>query len=274
MSEPSDVSRLKSPPFPAITLQKAIERAEQLYRQERDHLAPLSSAAKAWGMSPTSSGPIQVTGALKQYGLIDDEGSGQSRKIRLTKDALRIVLDKAPSSPERAEAVRRCFLKPKIFAELWSNWGAELPSEQTIMNHLVLERRLANLAPFSDQGAVELLGNYRSSMGFADPQGAHNNLSTSEVAVEEEHMEADPISDARNAHPEATAPIGLRQPADRSTAQIAVSDNERVVFVEEGARGQHVKLVVSGDLDEFTLEALTNYIERQKRRLGLAGQLN
>ena len=94
------------------------------------------------------------------------------------------------------------------------------------------------------------------------------------ITVRAVQLEADPISYARTAQPAAVTPTGLREAADRATAQIAVSDSERVVFVEEGARGQHVKLVVSGELDEFTLDALTNYIKRQKRRLGLVEPLD
>ena len=76
-------------------------------------------------------------------------------------------------------------------------------------------------------------------------------------------------------NPSPATPLIARQSHERAMPRTAISEGERVVFVEEGAPGQHVKLVVSGELDEFTLEALTNYIERQKRRLGLpAAPLN
>jgi small multidrug resistance family-3 protein len=77
-----------------------------------------------------------------------------ARKVRLTHDALRVVPDRVPTSPERQEALRRAFFAPKMFSELWQNWKADLPSDQTIINCLVLERRLKGQAPFSEQSAA------------------------------------------------------------------------------------------------------------------------
>ena len=44
---------------------------------------------------------------------------------------------------------------------------------------------------------------------------------------------------------------------------------ERVVFVEETSPLQYLKLVASGDLDPSLLEALEDYVKRQKKRLGV-----
>ena len=270
MSEATTTGRFRSPPFPAIPLQKALERAEQLYRQERDHLVPIPSAAKAWGMSPTSSGPLITIGALKQYGLADDEGAGPGRKVRLTHDALRLVLDKVPNSAERQDALRRAFLAPKIFAEMWDNWKAELPSDQTIINYLVLERRLKQQAPFSEQSALELLANYRASLAFAGPQGGPNVSPPVEETGEIAEM---PTATVQANRPDPVPPPNPTAPSATPTthpSRTQMADNERVVFVEEGEPNQYLKVIASGDLDEIMLDALSDYINRQKRRLNRA----
>jgi hypothetical protein len=261
MDEHTDVGRLKSPPFPAITLQKAIERASQLYTSERDHLVPLSSAARSWSMSPTSSGPIQTVGALKQYGLLADEGNGSTRKVRLTHDAVRIVLDKIPTSYERVSALQRCFMAPKIFAELWEKYGKDLPSDQTVLNQLTLERKLAGLAPFSDTGAIELLGNYRLSMAFAEPKEVQDAPQISDTPSEEIKNMTTIVK------PEINDQLHKHKPAMPPRSDVLLSSEERIVFTEEGEPGQRIKLIASGVLDEFMLDALENYIVRQKRRL-------
>jgi len=249
--------RLKSPPFPSIPLQKAVERAAQLYASERDHFVPVSSAARAWNMSPTSSAPIQTVGALKQYGLITDEGTGATRKVRLTHDALRIVLDKVPNSADRLRALERCFLAPKAFSELWQQYGKNLPSDQTVLNYLTLERKLTGLAPFSELGAIELLSNYLSTMAFVAPQGVQaDDQSSDSVNIEDSPIASEAEVGKASAIRTASVPDTI------PTAQ-----TERVVFIEEGAPGQHIKLIASGIIDEFMLDALENYIQRQKRRL-------
>ena len=42
-----------------------------------------------------------------------------------------------------------------------------------------------------------------------------------------------------------------------------------VVFTEESNPQQYVKLVVSGDVDEMLLDALQDYVKRQKKRSGI-----
>ena len=56
---------------------------------------------------------------------------------------------------------------------------------------------------------------------------------------------------------------------DAHGARVALMDGERVVFTEESSPQQYFKLVASGEPDEYLLEALADYVKRQRRRLGL-----
>jgi hypothetical protein len=44
-------------------------------------------------------------------------------------------------------------------------------------------------------------------------------------------------------------------------------DGERIVFTEESNPRNYLKLIASGDVDETMLEALEDYVKRQKKRL-------
>jgi hypothetical protein len=46
-------------------------------------------------------------------------------------------------------------------------------------------------------------------------------------------------------------------------------DGERIVFTEESNPQSYLKLIASGDVDGTMLEALEDYVKRQKRRLGI-----
>lgn len=46
-------------------------------------------------------------------------------------------------------------------------------------------------------------------------------------------------------------------------------EDERVVFIEEGRPGQYLKLIASGEVDDGLLEALEDYVKRQRKRLGV-----
>src|SRR6266404_6269996 len=112
----------RSPAFPFIPLNKAIERAETFRVAEGGrpkHFSPLLSACKAWGVGVKTGPGIQTVAALGHFGLFEFQGSGETREARLTEAALNILLDKQPISPERDELIRRAALKPAIHNELW-----------------------------------------------------------------------------------------------------------------------------------------------------------
>jgi hypothetical protein len=63
--------------------------------------------------------------------------------------------------------------------------------------------------------------------------------------------------------------------ADTSTpsvplGRVKLMDGERVVFTEESNPQNYLKLIASGDVDETMLEALEDYVKRQKKRLGVS----
>jgi hypothetical protein len=133
----------RSPAFPFIPLNKAIERAETFRVAEGGrpkHFSPLVSACKAWGIGVKTGPGIQTIAALGHYGLFEFEGSGEKRSARLTDLAFGILLDKQPASPERDELIRRAALMPRIHAELRQKWPGSLPSNATLETYLVRER--------------------------------------------------------------------------------------------------------------------------------------
>lgn len=128
----------RSPKYPFISLDKALNRARQLHQAEGRNKAPVAVAVKAWGYAPTSSGGQQTIGALIGYGLLLDEGSGDARSLKLTELALRILLDNRPDSIERDGFVREAALKPKIFLDLYARWKESgLPSRANMVHTLI-----------------------------------------------------------------------------------------------------------------------------------------
>lgn len=154
----------RSPGFPFIPLQKALERIDAVRIAEGGrpkHFAPIASACKAWGMGPKTGPAIQTVAALGHFGLCDFEGSGESRAIRPSDLAIRILLDKQPISPERDGLVKRAALNPNVHKELWEKWADALPSDHTFETYLILEKG------FSETGARDLMAEYKATIAFA-----------------------------------------------------------------------------------------------------------
>lgn len=129
----------RSPNFPFITLENALERARQFFAEEKRGYAPFTSAAKHWGYGPNSSGGLQTGSALKSYGLMVDEGSGFSRNLKLSDLAIRILLDMRPDDTERKQLMRQAALTPNVAAGIYQKWPDGLPSDATLNHYLVLD---------------------------------------------------------------------------------------------------------------------------------------
>src|SRR5437870_4860818 len=132
-------TRDRSPSFPFISLEAALRRAHEFYAHERRSAAPYEVAANHWGYSASSSGAVQTVAALKQYGLMADEGSGKLRKVKLTELALRILLDTRDDSTERTKYIRQAARTPPIVQGIYEKWEGTLPSDASLNHFLVLE---------------------------------------------------------------------------------------------------------------------------------------
>ncbi len=163
--------RLRSPPFPFISLGRAIDRVRQLYPKALHHMVGLDILAEAWGYGPKSSGLIQTAAALIQFGLMVDEGSGDRRKFQIKKEAIRIIQDADPESEKRKDLIKRAALAPKIHQELWRRFKATPISESILRNYLMFDRAEAKEAPFSPEAANTLISKYKTTISFANISG-------------------------------------------------------------------------------------------------------
>jgi hypothetical protein len=162
--------RFRSPPYPYIPLSKAIERIGSFYQKALHHAVPITVAASAWEYGPKSSGLFATMAALKQFGFMTDDGSGDKRRFKLTDPAIRIVRDPDPRSEKRMAAIRAAALAPKIHSELWEQYGVAGASgamDVAVKSYLTLDRADDGAAAYSNAAADELISQYRQTATFA-----------------------------------------------------------------------------------------------------------
>jgi len=159
MSETDSLSarkakRPRSPSYPGITLEQAIERARVIYEKEGRNSPPFEAILEHWGYSPRSGAGSVVLAALRKYGLLVYEG----QTARLSDLALTILWHE-DDTEERQEAIKEAALKPTIHAELWRQYDT-VPSEATLK--LELRRR-----GFAETAIPEFINIFRSTLAFA-----------------------------------------------------------------------------------------------------------
>lgn len=171
-----EVPRTRSPNFPALSLRKAVEKAEVLYKNAKKFAVPAETALKHFGHNSTvSSNALQTVGALKAYGLIESQGNGPARKIGLTETGFQI----AGGHPDRANLLKKAALLPPLFAEIWAMRTADgLPPDEAIRQHLQWELK------FNEGAIPTFIASFRDTLAFA-------GISADDSVVEEKKVKFD-----------------------------------------------------------------------------------
>lgn len=161
MSENTGAKKLKSrsPAYPAINLETAIQRARQLYEKERRHPTPVGTIVAHWGYTSLNGAALGAIAALKKYGLLDEEGASEDRKASLSRLADDILMN--PDGAKRTDAIREAALRPAIYREMWDRYHLDLPSDQNLLWELTRDRG------FTERGAAEFIRSYKATIAFA-----------------------------------------------------------------------------------------------------------
>jgi len=152
-------ARDRSPSFPFIPLQTAIERLEAFERYFKRHPGPINKAGLAWDMKEKSSQSTSTLAALKSYGLIDYQGAGNDRVAVLSEDGRTYL--RAQQDGVKAAVLKRAALRPSRIAKYFALWGVDRPPDPVCLDELVLKGR------FSDNGAQIFLKVYDATIACA-----------------------------------------------------------------------------------------------------------
>lgn len=151
--------RERSPSFPYIGLEKAVERTQKLYDNAKRFEARIQDAAKAWGLGEKSSATLQTVATLLAFGLIEGSGSGDTRKIKMSELGFKILTDQRPGVREKALA--EAALKPKLIAEYADVWKDGRPSDNICLSELQVDRG------FNQEAAERFLRVFDETISFA-----------------------------------------------------------------------------------------------------------
>lgn len=175
------VPKERSPAYPYIALDLAVERTRAIYAQIRDHAQPREVVAKAYGKPVTSSATIQTFATLLQYGLLENVAAPNGRRMRVSPLAQGMLNAHAPEDKVK-QALKKAALTPPVFAELWRRYGDTAGLNDSVpLYYLTSERgEIHDGAVFTDRAASEVLRVYRASLSYAGISGSDNNQAPTE----------------------------------------------------------------------------------------------
>lgn len=214
----------RSPAYPFIAIDKALERAQQLYNAESRYATPLTSAYEAWGFGAKSSGARQTAATLGYYGLVEVATEGDVRCIKISDLAFHILGDKRDDQSERDALVRQAALNPTIHKHLVDQYPDGLPSDTNVRHHLIFGKG------FNESAAEDVISVFKATdsvVGFFGPQ---STLDKSTRKDSQREMSGEPIAISKGDKVQWTnAGVDMfKQPA----TVLGLSEDNQWVFVD------------------------------------------
>lgn len=263
MSDASDTAlppaskKERSPSFPFIGLTKALDRARAVYSNARRHEVRIGDLASSWGIGAKSSGTAQTLAALLAYGLLEDQGSGEGRKFKVTDLAFKALEDQRPGAREAALA--EAALKPKLIAEYVDKWRGGRPADGICISELRIDRS------FTEDGAKLFLKVFDDTVGFTKAGQSDKQIDITELPDGQNDVESGEIaadkSKAVTPPPKPTVDPGWPK------AKVALMEGERELTTGLLAKDASFRLIVSGNIGVKEIERLIKKLELDKEIL-------
>ncbi|MDD4052162.1 MAG: hypothetical protein PHR28_09740 [candidate division Zixibacteria bacterium] len=163
--------RHRSPNYPSMNLGKALEKAKELYDIYKVNSVPEGTAHETWGNSRFGSQGLLCVAALKAFGLIQVDGSGKGRRVVISEQARRILLD----ADDREELLKQAALLPPLHKELWDYYEGFLPkNDADLRKYLLLEKN------FNEQSVDYFIAQFRATIALTKLESG-NKLSEDET---------------------------------------------------------------------------------------------
>jgi len=146
----------RSPSYPKIGLEEAIQRAKILWEKDKNNSIPKEVAYQHLGFKSTGGYAARILAALKKFELISEK----QNDIMLTKEAVDLVLH-SPSDENYIETVKKLALKPSIYEKLYTEYNGILPSDAALRIKLIRDYE------FNADSVDDLVSNFRKTLEFA-----------------------------------------------------------------------------------------------------------
>ena len=240
--------RLRSPNYPSLPLERALELAEVLLKDHNRYSVSLKVAAESWGVSPESSYLAQHIAALSYYGLISTEGEKDSKKIKISELAYKILMDKRPDSQDRKDLILEAALNPGMIKKLFDTYPSGLPADHA------LEYELTTKHQFNPKSVTDFITLFKKNMDFAQ-------IYKSGIIGEEKLPPKDLDMDTTNDK------FSIKNPQPQKILPLSIPPfNEREIANYPAGSGVTIRILASGQgaITQKSIEKLIKHLELDK----------
>jgi hypothetical protein len=244
----NDSERRRSPSFPVVPIDEAIDRARLIYAQDRRAFTDFETLAGHMGYTVKRKGgrSARMVATLKLYGLLE-ERNGQ---FRISETAWKI-LEMPEDSTERTQLIRQAALNPPMIHKILRHFSGELPSDATLRSHLLFQEK------FNADSARDFIRVLRRTIEIANPSPEDYN------AGEESEEAEQPIG----ATPMQQPPAGTAT-TPRRQVQLTDFQGKPIEYIKQDQRKQtelafklsresEARIIIYGDATQEAIAKLT-----------------
>lgn len=154
--------RHRSPNYPSFNLEEAIAKTRTFEKTQRLNPVPVEIAVQTLGYKKKNSDGFRAVATLLNFGLLEAQGSGANRRVRLSPLGERIVTDPRAVSPERDAAIQEAALKPDVHKKLWDKH-----KQRGIPTDDVIAYELQNELNFNRDVISAVVQEYKDTLKYA-----------------------------------------------------------------------------------------------------------
>ncbi len=165
------MARIRSPNYPQVELQEAINLVRRIFDSEGQNFAPRGVIAELLGYSSVNGASDKKVSAITAYGLLD---RNSERELRVSDLAMRVLHPE--DEREQAEAHTDAALSPKLFQEINEKWPDTPPSDANLRSYLI--RR-----GFNQNSVDQVITVYRSAMSLVSVENEVHDSVEEETLV-------------------------------------------------------------------------------------------
>jgi len=152
----------RSPGYPMISLEEAVQKAMTLWEKDRNNLIPIEAAYEHLGYKSKAGYAARVIAALKKFELIFEKQS----TIKLTDEAVDLMLHSS-SDENYIKIIKNLALKPNIYERILNDNNGILPSDNTLKVQLIKNYG------FNPKSVDDFIINFRKTIEFAGLSGVN-----------------------------------------------------------------------------------------------------
>jgi len=149
-------TRLRSPRYPSMSLEDAIEHGRTIFDKDRRHPIAREVAASHIGYKSLNGAADSALSSLMQYGILEKVAKGEVRVSQWAVDILH------PDNPaQRIAAIQSAARNPALFQALDDRFRDAIPSNETLRSYLTREN-------FNDRAIGPVIAAYTKTRAFVN----------------------------------------------------------------------------------------------------------